>query len=601
MAVFAATNRLWQDGTGDFALVNEDYGLNEPERARTASQHQRTLYALIFVAFIFAIAACWLIPWRLSHGPGGSYYRFGYLNDEYSYAQRIQPLLPGATSTNPVNGVCDPNIWSPFFLEDSFRALLTVTHLDVIAFAWIWRLLTPILLGIFFFLIARAAIARRQRPWSLALSAACAAAALPLLYCAYTQTNGAVPLYLFINRMPTNVEYFVSALLAWLYVRFVRRPDVLGASALALAFVALVYLRIYVAVPWALALMLGVGWMIVNRRVTARAWLSATCVAGVALLPWILINHHNGSIPAFRELLARYYPDIPYYPHPQWIVHVSAAALMMLLGGFAPRGRVVIFSMALALGIFPFVCGLLKPIQQELLLSDRYGCFYLVGLLTAAMLWLGARAENWSGHDGSRRALLPSTALLAISLLASANVWRESSTYDFESLPSGCTASIAADVDYLPAYDWVRQKTPAGALFLVDDGYDWRNFPDDDAAAADVLHRLECTNDLFQIVARRKRVYTEIIRGLAMSEADLWTLIRVQRGTLGLKGNKDDYVRALKKILPDYIFWRKRAPVVLPGPAAPIPRGYSTFLTPLSRTVYKDEFCEIWEMHYSGL
>src|SRR5262249_21227026 len=120
----------------------------------------RTIRILCVVALASAIASCWIVPWRLAFGPGGSYYTFGYLNDEYNYAQRIQPLLDGATATNPINGVCDSRIHSQFFLEDACRLFITLTGVNVVSFMWAWRLLSPLIIITFAFLLARECMPR---------------------------------------------------------------------------------------------------------------------------------------------------------------------------------------------------------------------------------------------------------------------------------------------------------------------------------------------------------------------------------------------------------------------------------------------------------
>ena len=80
---------------------------------KLASVSSATLKWLIAVASVATLAACWVIPWRLCLGPHGSFYTFGYVGDEYVYAQRIQSLITGASPLNPINGICDPIIISP--------------------------------------------------------------------------------------------------------------------------------------------------------------------------------------------------------------------------------------------------------------------------------------------------------------------------------------------------------------------------------------------------------------------------------------------------------------------------------------------------------
>ena len=552
------------------------------------------------VLLCIQISAAWIVAARLAFGPECSAYTFGYVNDEYTYAQRIQPLLAGAVRPNPVNGICNPNIWSPYFLEDSCRAFLSVTGLDVLVFVWGWRLLTPVLLLGLLYLLAREALPRVRPPWSVLLRMACAAAALPLLYCGYTLTTGAVPLFGCINRIPTNVEYFISALLAWLYVRFIKRPAVASACALAAAAVAMVYLRIYIAVPWAMALTMGFLYLMFTRQIQPRIWLATAATVALGLTPWAILTAHNSNLPAYRELLGRYFPNIPYMVHTEWLTHVTLAAVVAILGWRTVKFRVLLFSMAAALAVLPFICGLLRPVQQEMLMGDRFGCFYLIAVLTAGMLWLGERSLAWRGKLCMRSGLRATAVLIVVSLAGALAVIAQSIRYDFGSYLPGQTRSILADQVCFPAYRWVAANTPANALFLVDDGYDWKNIPDDPERLSLLMMAFQCNSDLFQMIGRRRRVHTEIIHGLALSNNELDDILVLQRGTFGSPVSKNSYVRALKTLHPEYVLWRKHAPVVAPGPPAEIPRGYGRILKQMSTTVYDDEFCEIWRMNYSA-
>jgi hypothetical protein len=67
------------------------------------------------IVFAAGLCACWIFPVRLACSGPFSYYTFSYSYDEYTYAQRDQPLLPGTTCTNPVNGIGDRDAISPIF------------------------------------------------------------------------------------------------------------------------------------------------------------------------------------------------------------------------------------------------------------------------------------------------------------------------------------------------------------------------------------------------------------------------------------------------------------------------------------------------------
>ena len=110
----------------------------------------------LVLAVIAALGAVWVIPYRLAFGPEGSYYTFGFIGDEYTYAERIQAFVAGATASNPINGVSDPRYISTWYLENFLRLFLQVLHLDVIAFAWGWRILFPVGLLASFVALTRA-------------------------------------------------------------------------------------------------------------------------------------------------------------------------------------------------------------------------------------------------------------------------------------------------------------------------------------------------------------------------------------------------------------------------------------------------------------
>jgi hypothetical protein len=112
------------------------------------------------LALLTTLCAAWLPGLKLAFGPNASYYAFGYVGDEYVYAQRIQPLIAGTTATNPVNGICDSGVISPYYLEDLLRVVLTYSGIDVIALFWIWRGVFPVLLACGMVLLAGSCLKR---------------------------------------------------------------------------------------------------------------------------------------------------------------------------------------------------------------------------------------------------------------------------------------------------------------------------------------------------------------------------------------------------------------------------------------------------------
>ncbi len=551
----------------------------------------------LLTLLIASVGAAWIIPARLYFG-FGSRYMFGYLPDEVWYITRLQPLVGGATIANPVNGFGDPRIWSPHYLENACRSFLVMTGIDPVTFAWTWRLSMPVLLIAAFLLIARAALPGGIRPWRKTLLLACGAAALPMLYGCYMLTgNRAEAPLLFINRMPTNIDYPLSLLTAALYLRFVQRPGLGRGILLVLGGAAMLYLRVYTFLPWAVALTGGMLWLILRKRVSFRVWMTMLLTALLAALPWILVVRHNAPLPAYQALITRTFVAYPYMVHGRWMIHVGVAALMLLLAWRCAQARVAVFSMALSLAAMPFVCGLLS-ISQELLVTDRFIAFYLSGLALAVLVWLGRHARAWTGSDGmrtgQRTAVLIAVLCVPGTGFQAVCAWR----YDFASCVSGQTQPIAADHAYHPAYKWVATNTPADALFLVDDGFDWNDVPDDPGKLGQLLMRFQCNLDLFQLIARRRRVYMEYSHW-PMTEAALQDLLIVQRGTFGDPIREDVYVKSLKKVLPQYIFWRKRPPVMVAAMPVPVPRGHGKILRKFANKVYEDDLCLIWKMDYT--
>ncbi|MGD0092401.1 MAG: hypothetical protein ABSE73_21000 [Planctomycetota bacterium] len=93
----------------------------------------------------------------------------------------------------------------------------------------------------------------------------------------------------------------------------------------------------------------------------------------------------------------------------------------------------------------------------------------------------------------------------------------------------------------------------------------------------------------YSIVARRRPVFTMRLFVNCLATADVDALEQLQLGTFGYPAGRETYVAALKRFKPDFILWRKTAPV---------PRGYGKFLKQMSRTVYQDELCEIWQLRH---
>jgi hypothetical protein len=557
----------------------------------------RTVYIAGWAAFVISIASCWIVPWRLAFGPGGSYFTFGYLNDEYTYAQRIQPLLDGATASNPINGICDPGIHSQFFLEDACRAVLTITGINVITFMWVWRLLSPIVIASFMILLARECFPRSRRPWISVQRISASAAALPVLYCLYYAVMEPIPPFSWLNRIPTNVEYLLSAFLIWSYVGFLRNLTLRYGLQLAAGAVAMVYLRFYSAIPWGLAILVAFVYLACTRRTTFRVLSISVIVPAVGLAPWLFILLKNRANPVCAEMMGRYFGNCAYEIHRKWPIYISTAIALAYLSRVVTSRRLYLLSSATALLALPFVCGIPASIRDETLRSDRYGCFYLFAVIAAGMMVL-SRFSEMRGRMGMQRALWSGIVVIVLSVLSSGVVGTINWQHNLFDYQPGELASIVEDRVYFRGYDWVREHTPSSALFLVDDGFNWSNAPADDKELHDLLLLFQCNNDLFQIIARRKRVYTDLMYGNALSNADMSALGTLQRGTFGYPVLKSSYVEALKRFQPGYIFWRKRTPVIVQTAPPAVPRGLGVTLKQMSEVVYSDDVCEIWKINY---
>jgi len=544
------------------------------------------------VAFAANVFACWVIPYRLRYDPGNSYYTFAYIGDEYTYSQRLQPLIAGTTRSNPVNGICDPKVVSQFYLEDTLRELITLTGLDVVTCIWIWRIIFPPLLAILFLQLARCCLPESRKPYAKLLTLAAGTAGMAIFFALYEVCLGNRVPHGWINRVPTNLEYPLSILLACFFVRFVQAPTERNAFVLSATGALLVYMRPYVAAPWGLALALSISWMTLRRMLSFR---TAAVILGtlfVTLLPWVLIARHNAKIHTYQEMVARYLlVGWPYEVHKRWAVHVAIAAALLLAGFLTERRyRLMLWPAAGVMAILPFILGLAGNLSHELLLDDRYSPFYLVMLLIAAFLVLRQQMESWRGRDRLGASQKTISALLAACAILA--IWHAGVNlkYDFRSYEPAQFAQVAEDTQCVPAYKWIRENTPKDALFIVDDGHDWTMIsPDNTGLLLDHVYRFCDWNDLFQVVSQRRRVYGIRLYGLAIAEPDYLNVVMLHLGTFGFPIAKEAYVEAFKKYQPTHIFWRRTAPV---------PRGYGKTLEKLREVIYSDGTCEVWKLKY---
>jgi hypothetical protein len=559
------------------------------------------LFRLILAGvLILLVGVCWIVPARLSRG-GGSRYTFAYIGDEHIYAQRILPIA-STTDTNPTNGVCDPKAISPYFLEDACRGFLRLTGMDVIDFVWAWRVAMPIALMLAFLLLAQSCLPRRRRPFAAELRLAAAAAGFALLFFVYDLTTTYPPCHGYLDRFPSNIEYPLSVFFAALCVRFLDVPNAVRGIALALTGAGLIYLRPYAALPWGLAAGIMVVHALWTRSLSWRVLAVMIVAFAMAVGPWVFVNWNNSHSGGFADLTVRYFelpgPGLkrPYQVHPQWPLYLSLAGVLLAAMPFS-RLKIFTFSCASVLAALPFISGLFS-ISAQLVGYDRYGVFYLIALLTAAMLVVGRRSVLWRGKQSQAQFARWALGAIALAFAGGGVLAYKNITLNFAAYPGGTFPSVVADQCFLPAYRWVRQNTPPAALFIVDDGYDWSQAPQDLPGFRALMTSFVSRDDLFQIVARRRVVYTDRLYFNILSTDDVERLALLHRGTFGLRVPKNEYLDALKRYHPQYIFWRKTPAYGVSDAVAPIPRGYGKVLEQYREIVFYDEFCEIWKLRY---
>ncbi|HYG74916.1 MAG TPA: hypothetical protein VEK08_07930 [Planctomycetota bacterium] len=551
-------------------------------------------------ACVLAVAACWIIPARLALHPDGAWYAFAYSADETAYMWRVDLLPAGASANNVFNSVSDPNVISPYFLDRLIRAFLVATGMDVIAFFWAWRLLFPAALIMLYYWLARVCRGNRvsQRPLNRLL----ASFALLLTYALYYmlvdlqtvffQSIDYVPIFMLLNRVPTNIEFLLGVAFIACFVAWARTPTVARGVALCATLVFALYLRPYIAIPAAAAVILAVGWRAVRRELTLAQTLLPAGFLTLAIMPWWLIERHNQTSEAYRDQMVRmFHIPYPYAVHERWWLYGLIAGIVLLASRFvSDRARLAMVCSAISLAVFPFYAGLLK-VARELLANDRFSCFYLPLLFASGFLLLRHRRQRQPGREAvsAKVAAVFAASFLAVTALS----------FRFEFKEPFLPAFIKRDRNYFTAYEWVRDNTPADALFLVDDGFDWSQVPDNENAMRMALTQHFFFHfDMFSHIARRPRVYTELLYVYYLKEQELDELSLLHWGTFGLK--RPGYDVVLKRFQPDFIFWRRTPPIFEADRTLPIPRGYfGILLQRFSTTVYQDDYCEIWQMDYT--
>lgn len=181
----------------------------------------------------------------------------------------------------------------------------------------------------------------------------------------------------------------------------------------------------------------------------------------------------------------------------------------------------------------------------------------------------------------------------AAMLLCGAVLFRNAA-YDLTALRESPYASMLRENRYVAGYSFVKNHTPADAWVLLDDGIEWTKVPAGDRNAEHALYQKHWEEDLFSVVARRKRFTHLRLYTCPISNDDLVALMRFQRSTFGLASLEEAradrvYRHMLDAFKPGYIFWKRDAPA---------PRGRGARLKDASDVVYSDTACEVWKIRY---
>ena len=541
------------------------------------------------LAFIAVAMTAWIIPLRMYFGNNGSYFTFVHMYDELIYAGRIQPLVAGATCANPVNGIGDPRYISQFFLEDSVRAVLTLLHLDVITAFWLWRALFPIAVMASLYLLAGECVPQCARVSGAALRVAAAALGAALLslepLVVYSPPQG------WSERVPTNIEYPLSILMAWFYLRALRKPSPLRAALLSLCLVATVYWRFYLAIPWAIALAGGAMALFIQRRFGIRTFLATIGILVAAMSPWLAIVVSNSRLPVNTELMYRYFTfaESSVRVHPYWEFYVRMAGAIAI-AGMLLRGnsRIICITTGAGLCITPFIYRFF-PMRSELLGFNRLSSFYLTAALTALLLCIGAAAgaRRWR-QTGTRGAWV---VLLACSLAVSGVMSLRNSRYAFAEEEGSEYTAAQQEIPFIPALNWIRNNTPEDALFFTDDGCDMSRMGFSDELGIFISSGVGRFG-LFPIVARRRCVFNGKLFVSNISTRELAELAQLHWTTLGYPGDQKVWAQLLKRYHPDYIIWRKSNPQL---------QAAASRLGSLCTPVYSDAAAEVWKMDVDAM
>ena len=531
---------------------------------------------------LMALASTWVQPLRLLLAEGHGYYTFALVGDEPYYAERIQRLIPGTTGTNPHNGVADPNAISNLFLDGLLRAMVTALGLEVLTAFWIWRFVFPVVLYALLFWLAR--VTARRRP--AAEHAVYAALAYGIIHAAYEICVAYPKLQGWIMRIPSGAEYLLSVAVLIFFWRFLALRHTAAAFGLATAMAALATLRPYSAVAWGPACALGAMLAMATGRLKLKTALAAGALGFVLLTPMIGVEAWNRGIAAHQEMMQRYFGATPYAIHPRWPWLLGIGALIGSAAYFVKgRRRLAVVALGASVALLAVLAGVPPGVRVELLAFDRFGCLYLPALAFAVLLAI--RKPVSSGR-------LPVTALGVAACALSGAVLARNAAYDFSTLKETPYNAILKEQQYLAGYQFVAQHTPEDAWVLLDDTIDWTMVPPGDRKFEHVWYQKHWRDDMFSIVARRKRYSHLRLYMCPMSNVELYALTHFQRLTFGLRFEDEAkadrmYGQLLNAFKPGYIFWKREAPV---------PRGRGARLKDACEVLYTDRACEVWKIRY---
>jgi hypothetical protein len=327
-------------------------------------------------------------------------------------------------------------------------------------------------------------------------------------------------------------------------------------------------------------------------------------LAGVVFVtPFIGVLQYNKDFLEYQQVMGRNFLEHPYSVHPCYILFMALGLAVTGCGGFLLKGRSrrLIVSLGVTLLALPFFSGIPVTLRRELLGFDRFGFFYLIVIVATLLMLLRRYRQSSKSVLGffvkPTKPTKPTWGLSLAALSLSSFVLAYNSTYDFKQLYDAPYTQAVSETRYLKGYHYLADHTPLSAWVLVDDGADWSKIPIGDVQSEARLSHQYWREDLFSIVARRKRYSHIRLYGSFLSDQKLKHIRVFQRMTFGLEiSNQKDsnalYALLFNEFKPEYIFWRREERV---------PRGQGLVLKSCADVVYTDEHCEIWKLRYPNV